>query len=177
MHEVLYLKENRQYYFSNSCLANLIDKNYPLEPSTSSRKTISIQFSCISYWLINCLAEVSGYSNNKPHPQHVQLHLASELSATIPTSASAEGLLLFFYSALCSQNLDTHSQFGCHSLPSGRQVSLSSTLSRDSIVVLYSYLWLSYCICFLLSDSAELALKAAGAALRWHLSCVSFFFL
>ena len=54
--------------------------------------------------------------------------------------------------------------------------SLSNTLSRDSIVVLYSYLWLSYCICFLLLDSTELALKAAGAALRWHLSCVSFFF-
>uniref|UniRef100_A0A7N2LEA9 KHG/KDPG aldolase n=1 Tax=Quercus lobata TaxID=97700 RepID=A0A7N2LEA9_QUELO len=65
----------------------------------------------------SCTLHVSGYGNNKPHPQqHVRLHLASKLSATATASASAEGLLLFFYSALCSQNLDTHSQFWCHKL-------------------------------------------------------------
>ena len=57
MKEVLYLKENRYYYFANSCLATLIDKNYLLDPNTSSKKTTNVQFSFISYWLIHCVCK------------------------------------------------------------------------------------------------------------------------
>ena len=57
MKEVLYPKEIGFYYFANSCLANLIDKNYQLEPNTSSKKTTYIKFSFISYWLIHCICK------------------------------------------------------------------------------------------------------------------------
>ena len=124
-------------------------------------------------------AKVSGYGNNKPHPQqHVQLHWASKLSTT--ASASAEDLLLFFYSALCSQNLDTHSQFWCHSLPSCQQVSLS--LSNILVQILFCCLLLLLMaqLLYLFSPFGQrrAGTESCTCCTQWrHLSCESFFFL
>ena len=103
--------------------------NNTVYPSTREGSNLfsRIQFIVRLDWfflflLIVVFAKMSGYGSNKPHPQ---LHLASKLN----TTASAEGLLLFFYSALCSQNLDTRSQFWCHSLPSFTFTVLVAILS------------------------------------------------
>ena len=120
---------------------------------------------------------MSGYGNNKPHPQqHVRLHLASKLSATATAtaSASAEGLLLFFSQLSVHKTLThIHSSGVIACLRANRSLSLILYLGT----VLLSYtLMLSYCIFFLLLDSAELALKAAHAALSGGISVVSPFF-
>ena len=120
-------------------------------------------------------AKVSGYGNNQPHPQYVQLSLASDLNAT----ASAEGLLLFFDSALCSQNLDTHSQFWCHSLSSCQQVSLS--LSNILVQRLFCCLLLLLMaqLLYLFSPFGQrrAGTESCTCCTQWrHLSCESFFF-
>ena len=118
-------------------------------------------------------AKVSGYGNNQPHPQYMQLSLASDLSAT----ASHEGLLLFFYSALCSQNLDTHSQFWCHSLPSCQQVSLSNILVQRLFCCLILLLMAQSLYLFSPFGQRRAGTGSCTCCTQWwHLSCEFFFF-